>query len=61
MSTDLRPAGADIKAAARRVLEEVFPADDDVALALLVSDQVANHEAPPGTPPPAPILTRRRR
>lgn len=40
----------DIKAAARRVLEEVFPANDDAALAELVSDRFVNHEAPPGTP-----------
>jgi predicted ester cyclase len=41
----------DIRAAARRVLEEVFPADDEAALAELVSEEFVNHEAPPGTPP----------
>jgi len=39
------------KTAARRVLEEVFPADDEVALAELISTDFVNHEAPPGTPP----------
>ena len=39
------------KTAARRVLEEVFPADDEAALAELVSPDFVNHEAPPGTPP----------
>ncbi len=42
---------AENKAAARRVLEEVFPADDEAALYELVSDDFVNHEAPPGTPP----------
>ena len=41
----------DIKAIARRVLEEIFPADDEVALAQVVGDDFVNHEAPPGTPP----------
>ena len=41
----------DIKAIARRVLEEVFPADDEAALAALLSDDFVNHEAPAGTPP----------
>jgi predicted ester cyclase len=41
----------DIKAVACRVLEEVFPADDEAALATLISDRFVNHEAPPGTPP----------
>lgn len=41
----------DIKAIARRVLEEVFPADDEAALVELVSSDFVNHEAPPGTPP----------
>lgn len=40
----------DIKSIARRVLEEVFPANDDAALAALISDQFVNHEAPPGSP-----------
>jgi predicted ester cyclase len=41
----------DIETRARRVLEEVFPADDEAALAELMSDDFVNHEAPPGTPP----------
>ncbi|KGN31436.1 hypothetical protein N802_03475 [Knoellia sinensis KCTC 19936] len=43
--------GLDNKTAARRVLEEVFPANDQEALRDLVSDQFVNHEAPEGTPP----------
>jgi predicted ester cyclase len=41
----------EIKTLARRVLEEVFPADDETALSTLISDEFVNHEAPPGTPP----------
>jgi len=41
----------DIKTVACRVLEEVFPADDEAALATMIGDQFVNHEAPPGTPP----------
>lgn len=41
----------DIKESARRVLEEIFPANDEAALAELISDEFVNHEAPPGTPP----------
>ena len=37
--------------AARRVLDEIFPADDEAALAAAISPQFINHEAPPGTPP----------
>ncbi|MBA3279445.1 MAG: ester cyclase [Geodermatophilaceae bacterium] len=44
-------SGTDIASVVRRVLEEVFPANDDVALAELISDEFVNHEAPPGTPP----------
>jgi len=44
-------SGADNKLAARRVLEEIFPANDEVALREVVSDEFVNHEAPPGTPP----------
>jgi predicted ester cyclase len=40
-----------ITSAARRVLEEIFPADDEAALAATVSPEFVNHEAPPGTPP----------
>lgn len=39
------------KAAARRVLEEIFPANDEAALREVVDDGFVNHEAPPGTPP----------
>ena len=40
------------KAAARRVLEEVFPANDETALReLMDGSSFVNHEAPPGTPP----------
>lgn len=41
----------DITAVARRVLEEIFPADDEAALAEVISEDFVNHEAPPGTPP----------
>jgi steroid delta-isomerase-like uncharacterized protein len=41
----------DNKTVVRRVLEEVFPANDDVALRELISDEFVNHEAPEGTPP----------
>ena len=39
------------KTVARRVLEEVFPANDLEALRDVVSDEFVNHEAPEGTPP----------
>jgi predicted ester cyclase len=38
------------KAAARRVLEEIFPANDTAALRDVLDEDVVNHEAPPGTP-----------
>jgi predicted ester cyclase len=41
----------DIKSVARRVLEEIFPADDENALAEVISENIVNHEAPAGTPP----------
>ena len=41
----------DSRLVARKVLEEVFPANDAEALGALVSDDCVNHEAPPGTPP----------
>ncbi|MPZ63352.1 MAG: ester cyclase [Propionibacteriales bacterium] len=44
-------AGSDNKAAARKVLEEIFPANDEAALREVISDEFVNHEAPPGTPP----------
>ena len=40
-----------MKAAARRVLEDVFPSDDEEALRAAVTDDFVNHEAPPGIPP----------
>lgn len=44
-------------ATARRVLEEIFPAADEAALAEVISPGFVNHEAPPGTPPgPAGII-----
>ncbi|WP_328991592.1 ester cyclase [Kribbella sp. NBC_01245] len=43
--------GTDNEAIARKVLEEIFPANDEAALREVVSDQFVNHEAPPGTPP----------
>ncbi len=43
--------GADIKVAARRVLEEIFPANDEAALREVISDEFVNHEARPGTLP----------
>jgi predicted ester cyclase len=41
----------DIKKPARRVLEEIFPADDEAALAEVISEDFVNHEAPAVTPP----------
>ncbi|HEU4332307.1 MAG TPA: ester cyclase [Lapillicoccus sp.] len=38
-------------ASARRVLEDVFPRDDEAALRELVTEDFVNHEAPPGVPP----------
>lgn len=46
-------AVTDMKAAARRMLAEIFPAVDEAALVEIVSDRFVNHEAPPG-PPPSP-------
>jgi predicted ester cyclase len=40
----------DLKAIARRTLEEVFPNGDVAALAEVVHVDVVNHEAPPGAP-----------
>ena len=54
-------ASADIKAAARRVLEEIFPADDEAAVIEAVTDDFINHEAPPGTPPGGIVNTCGRR
>ena len=33
------------------VLEQIFPADDEAALAEEISEDFVNHEAPAGTPP----------
>jgi len=41
----------DIKTAARRVLEAIFPADDEAALTEAIGEDFVNHEAPDGTPP----------
>ena len=41
----------DPRTVARRVLEEIFPADDEAALAEVTSEDFVNHEAPAGTPP----------
>jgi hypothetical protein len=49
----------DIKKAARRVLEEIFPADDEAALAELISEDFVKHEAPAGTPPGLASITDR--
>ena len=47
----------DVKAAARLVLEEIFPANDETALVAAVTGDFINHEAPPGTPAgPAGVL-----
>ena len=40
----------EVKTAARRVLEEIFPTDDEAALVAAVTEDFVNHEAPPGTP-----------
>jgi predicted ester cyclase len=40
----------DLKAIARRTLEEIFPNGDVAALAQVVHPEVVNHEAPPGAP-----------
>lgn len=41
----------DVKSAARRVLEDIFPADDEAALIDAVTPDFIEHEAPEGTPP----------
>ena len=40
-----------VKSAARRVLEEIFPADDEAALIDACTADFVNHESPQGTPP----------
>jgi len=57
------PSGVDIdtstdnKTLARRVLEEIFPANDVDALRQVISDDFVNHEAPAGTPPGLGAIT----
>ena len=45
------------KAVARRVLEEIFPANDVDALCDAVDEEFVNHEAPAGTPPGLGAIT----
>src|SRR6187397_3044649 len=45
------------KMLARRVLEEIFPANDVYALRQVISDDFVNHEAPAGTPPGPGAIT----
>jgi steroid delta-isomerase-like uncharacterized protein len=45
------------KSLARRVLEEIFPANDVNALRQVISDDFVNHEAPAGTPPGLGAIT----
>ena len=45
------------KAVARRVLEEIFPANDVEALREAVDEEFVNHEAPAGTPPGLGAIT----
>jgi steroid delta-isomerase-like uncharacterized protein len=45
------------KTLARRVLEEIFPANDVNALRQVISDDFVNHEAPAGTPPGLGAIT----
>jgi hypothetical protein len=49
-TSDVTTGRTDV-ATARRVLEEIFPAADETALAEVISPAFVNHEAPPGTPP----------
>jgi predicted ester cyclase len=41
----------DIKAIARRTLEEIFPGGDVAALAQVIHPDVVDHHGPPGAPP----------
>ena len=51
-AVESRTLGPDqMKAAARRVLEEIFPSNDETALREAVTEDFVNHEAPPGVPP----------
>jgi len=51
MTTTERDVLAQNTATARRVLEEIMPADDEAAMLEVVSADSVNHEAPTGTPP----------
>lgn len=51
MSTQSTAELTELQSAARRVLEEIFPADDEAALIAAVTPDFVNHEAPEGTPP----------
>jgi predicted ester cyclase len=51
MNIEARDDTQRVIASARRVLEEVFPRDDEAALRDLVTEDFVNHEAPPGVPP----------
>ncbi len=50
MNTTETNTHLEIKQAARRVLEEIFPADDEAALVAALRDDFVNHEAPAGFP-----------
>ncbi|MGB8379639.1 MAG: ester cyclase, partial [Dermatophilaceae bacterium] len=54
----MKHLSADITSTARRVLEELFPANDTAAVTALTSERFVNHEAPPGTPPGPGSVTR---
>ena len=41
----------DLKAIARRTLEEIFPGGDVAALAEVIHPDVVDHDGPPGAPP----------
>jgi steroid delta-isomerase-like uncharacterized protein len=45
------------KTVARRVLEEIFPANDVDALREVIDEEFVNHEAPAGTPPGLGAIT----
>jgi predicted ester cyclase len=49
---------SEAKAVARRVLEEIFPANDEDALREVISDQFVNHDSPRGTPTGPAGITR---
>ena len=41
----------DLKATARRTLEEIFPGGDVAALAEVIHPDIVDHDSPPGAPP----------